>query len=238
MVSLLDTSARLALLSALAASVVSGCLCPPCPEGQGAAAPPTAAAGQSGSAAQAAPVGSGARLVIWDGEGAGAAAKSWASCDKKPECKASWESIAGVGVNGTTGLKFHGEGPGYIGGGWNLFAWYPETAGIDITPYTHMTFQVRVDSVGDTAVDPDSVRILLGCSKGKQDSADVLLKRYEKDFADGKWHAVSIPIPEFSKGKVGALFDPHTFWEFRIATWSATPRNFTFYVDQIAVEKQ
>jgi hypothetical protein len=235
------------LLGGLALAAGSGCLCPPCQEGAGAAAP-AANAGNApplqplnipAAAVATPPVASNGRLLIWDGEGAGASAQGWSSCDTKPDCKVSFAKDGAAGVDGTTGLKFHGEGPGWIGAGWNWFGWYPETAGVDLTPYTHLTFQIRVEPAAnaETAVDPEAVSVALACSKGQQASADAPVRRYEKDFADGKWHKVSIPLEAFTKGK-GAAFDPHTAWEFHIFQWSATPRNFTIDVDQIAAEKQ
>ena len=107
-----------------------------------------------------------------------------------------------------------------------------------MTPYTHLTFQIRVEAKSaEAAPDPGSVGVLLGCSANKKDSATAPLERYAKGFADGKWHKVEIPIAAFTKGP-GAGFDPQSFWEFRIATWSAAPRNFDIYIDDIALEKQ
>ena len=63
------------------------------------------------------------------------------------------------------------------------------------------------------------------------------VEKFAKGFGDGKWHKVAIPVSAFTKG-AGAGFDPQSFWEFRIATWSASPRNFDIYVDDIALEKQ
>ena len=177
-------------------------------------------------------------LVIWDGDGAGASAKGWESCDKAPTCQAKLGPDAGTGVNGSNSLKLHGFGPGFIGGGWNVFGWYPETAGIDLTHFTHLTFQIRVEAKSPAdAPDPASVGVFLGASRTKADSAAADLERYDKGFADGKWHKITIPISAFVKG-VGAKFDLQSFWEFRIRTWSAAPRNFDIYVDDIAAEKQ
>ena len=138
--------ARLAVLASVS---TAGCLCPPCP-GAGAAPPPATAAAPS--AISAAPAASapaaavGSRLVIWNGDDTGGGAQGWASCDKTAECKTKLGPESGSGVNGSTALKFHAEGPGWLGMGWNLFGWYPETAGIDISPYSHLTFQIRVDA--------------------------------------------------------------------------------------------
>jgi len=233
-------SAPLAVLVAGTA----GCLCPPCPGAAGAAlaTPATGMNNPMGGAAMGAapsePVANGSRLVIWDGDGAGAGAQGWESCDKAPNCEAKVGPDPGSGLNGSNGLKLHGKGPGFIGMGWNIFGWYPETAGVDLTPYTHLTFQIRVQAKSpDDAPDPGSVGVLLGCSRSKKDSATASVERYAKGFEDGKWHKISIPISTFIKGN-GAQFDLQSFWEFRIATWSASPRNFELYVDDIAAEKQ
>jgi hypothetical protein len=121
--------------------------------------------------------------------------------------------------------------------GWNLFGWYPETAGVDISPYSHLTFQIRVDAKSAEAA-PEYFGLSLGCSnKNKKDSADVAIERYAKAFADGKWHKIEIPISALTKGP-GAQFDLQSFWEFRLHTWTGTPKNFDIYIDDIAVEKQ
>jgi hypothetical protein len=175
--------------------------------------------------------------VVWNGEDVGGSAKGWADCDKKPECKATLAPTPGVGHGGTTGLKFHGEGPGWIGMGWNWFGWYPDTAGTDVSGYNSVTFRIRIDAKSkELAPDPSGSAVALGCSKGKKNSGDGTLARYARDALDGQWHAVKIPLAHLMKGK-GAEFDPKTAWEFRLSTWSGTPRNFDVYLDDIAFEK-
>lgn len=224
-------------IGALAVSIglmsgAAGCLCPPCPTAAG-AAPVTAGGGLNGPAPA---VTNGSRQVLWDGEGAGASAQGWDACDPKSGCSKVGPA-PGAGVGGSTALRLHGDGPGFLGMGWNLFGWYPQNAGYDMTPYSHLTFQIRVESKSpDSALDPASVGVLLGCSANKNDSATVPVERYAKGFADGKWHKVEIPVSAFTKGP-GAKFDPTSFWEFRIATWSASPKHFDIYVDDLALEK-
>jgi hypothetical protein len=228
-----------AWLAALALGT-AGCLCP-CPNGVVAAAPATAAGTIPGAGAMpAAPGGTiatGGRLIIWDGDGAGGGAQGWDACDPKAGCSKVGID-AGSGTNGSTSIKMHGDGPGYLGMGWNLFGWYPENAGIDLTPYTHLTFQIRVEAKSPAdAPDPGSVGVLLGCSRNKNDSSTVTVERYAKGFTDGKWHKVEIPIAMFTKGS-GSKFDLQSFWEFRIATWSSAPHHFNIYIDDLAAEKQ
>jgi hypothetical protein len=221
-------------LFALASAGAAGCLCPPCP-GKAAVAGPSAAAGAGTASALAA---TGSRLLIWDGDEAGTGAQGWESCDQKPTCKVKVGAEQEAGMNGSNGLRFHGEGPGWIGMGWNLFGWYPADAGFDLTPYTHLTFQIRVQAKSPAdAPEADAVGVLLGCSRNKFDSASVPIEKYGKGFVDGKWHKVSIPISAFAKGS-GAKFDMQSFWEFRISTWAGTPRNFDIYVDDLAAEKK
>jgi hypothetical protein len=211
----------------------AGCLCPPCPTAAG-AAPVTAGGGLNGPVT----VANGSHQMLWDGEGAGSGAQGWDACaDPKTGCS-KIGTAPGAGVGGSTAIKMRGDGPGYLGMGWNLFGWYPANAGIDMTPYTHLTFQIRVDAKSaDVAPDPGSVGVLLGCSGNKNDSATVTIERYAKGFNDGKWHKVEIPISAFTKGP-GAKFDPTSFWEFRITTWSASVRHFDIFLDDIALEKQ
>jgi len=239
---------RYGWLAVLVALGTAGCLCPPCPGATVANVASPATGMNTGSAmgtgaapstaSSSEPVASGTRLVIWDGDGTGTGAQGWESCDKAPNCQSKVGPDQGSGANGSTGLKFHGQGPGWIGMGWNLFGWYPETAGVDLSPYTHLTFQIRVEAKSpEDAPDPGALGILLGCSKSKKDSATATVERFAKGFNDGKWHKVSIPVATFTKGP-GAGFDPQSFWEFRVSTWSGTPRNFNVYIDEIAAEKQ
>ena len=230
-------------LAVLASMSAAGCLCPPCPgavaAGPVAATAPTATGATNAAPVAAAPAAAGSRLVLWDGDGAGGGAQGWDACDGKPGSGCSKVGAApGGGVNGSVGLKLHGEGPGWLGMGWNLFGWYPENAGHDMTPYSHLTFQIRVEAKSaETGPEVGSVAVLLGCSKIKKDSATVVVEKYAKGFNDGKWHKVEIPVAAFTKG-TGAGFDPQSFWEFRLATWSGSPRNFDIYFDDIALEKQ
>jgi hypothetical protein len=217
----------------LALVSLPGCLCPPCDvPGAEVAKNPAAE-----PVAKSAPVAPGSRLVIWDGDNAGAGG-SWADCTKKPDCKSAISKASGVGVDGSAALKFHGEGTDWIGAGWNWVNYDPNSPGTDISQYSVLTFQIRVESgPGDKAMDPSSLVVLLGCVKGKKDSADLSVQQYVKEYADGKWHKVVVPISELTKGK-GSAFDLQSAWQFVLSTWSGSARAFTIYVDQIAVEKE
>jgi len=208
-----------------AALVSTSCICPPCP-GEGSTTP-------------AAAVPSGFHLLIWNGDkgGVGGTGKSWADCDKKPNCNVTLEVKPGVGRNGTICLKYSAKGPAWNGGGWNWFGWWPETAGTDISPYGNLVFWIRVEPKSpELAPDPGSINALLGCSRGKKNSANLKVETYAKDFADGQWHKVVVPLGDLTKGD-GAEFDLQTAWEFRIVSWGSAPRDFSIYLDDIEVEK-
>ena len=215
------------------AALVAGaaCVCPPCVPVM---APAEVAAGEEGK------LEGGSRLMIWDGDGGGIeGGQGWADCDKKPECKTKLEAIPGAGKDGTVGLRYHAEGPAWNGFGWNWFGWYPETAGTDISEYDNMTFWIRVEAESEElAPVPDSMNVLMGCSKGQKNTADVPVAKYADNLLDGKWHQVIIPLKEFYKGKTGKEFDPKTAWEFRLSTWAPSKRDFNVYFDEIAVHKK
>jgi hypothetical protein len=235
------TRLRLALLAGFAASGSTACLTPP-PAGAAppAAAPTAAAPAANGSMAPAAPAaaatGNGVE-VIWDGEDV-TRGKGWASCDKAAEgCKSVLAPTPGEGAGGSSGLKLHGEGPGWQGGGWNWFGWWPENAGTDLTAYDELAFSVKVTAPAkDKAPNAGGISLAIGCSLDKKSSADASLGKYAANALDGSWHDVKIPLKDFFAGK-GAECDPHTAWEIRVSSWSGTPVNFDLVLDNIKVEK-
>lgn len=198
------------------------CLCPPCPgtaAGGGGPAPP------------------GHKLMLWDGDGTHQTAQGWADCDKKPTCKSVTKVVKNGGYQESGGLQFHGEGPGWIGFGWNWYGWWPENAGDDLSGHQNLTFWMRVEAESeDQAPVVDSMNVALRCSNGKKNSAGVSLSKYARTVLDGKWHKVEVPLKEFYKGKEGKEFDKASAWEFNFSIWSATPRNFNVYFDDLAVE--
>jgi hypothetical protein len=239
---------RLAALALLVLCFEAGCLCPPCPAGGGAtvAAAPAAPAAMntatpatsSGGASPSGPAAG--RLVIWDGDKAGGG-QSWGDCAKKDQkCKSALTKTAGIGANGTAGLKWHVEGPDWKGGGWNWMGWWPQDSGTNIAGYTNLTFQIKVDAKSaDLAPDPDAVGIFMRCGNSKIkacNTATATVHKYVADFADGQWHKAVIPIEDLVQGD-GAQFDKATAWEFDFTEWSGPPRDFNVYVDDIAFEK-
>ncbi|MET0412207.1 MAG: hypothetical protein ABW217_12975 [Polyangiaceae bacterium] len=213
----------------------SGCLCPPCAVAPTAAASTPAVASAEPAATTA--VASGKRAVIWDGDEV-SAGQSWASCDKEGACKATLAAAAGEGAGGTSGLKLHGEGPGWQGGGWNWFGWYPENAGTDISGYDELHFAIKITGKAkDKTPDASGINLAFGCSKDKKNSADASLGKYAAGAADGQWHEVKIPLQDFFGGK-GAECDARTAWELRVSSWSGTAVDFDLTLDNVAVAKK
>jgi hypothetical protein len=175
--------------------------------------------------------------VLWDGDDV-SAGMSWASCDKEGACKATFAAAAGEGASGTSGLRLHGEGPGWQGGGWNWFGWYPENAGSDISGYDELRFAVKISGKAkDKTPSAGGISLAFGCSKDKKNSADASLGKYAANAADGQWHDVSIPLSDFFGGK-GAECDARTAWELRVSSWSGTPVDFDLVLDNVTVAKK
>ena len=217
------------LLTAVSLVATFGCVCPPC-EAPGAAGP---------KAIPVVPVGG--KLVIWDGEGGGLeGGKSWADCDKKgPPCKATLAPLPKSGRDGKTALRFHADGEGWQGGGWNWFGWWPETAGTDIRPYSHLSLWIKVAAKSPELLpEPGALTFSFGCSHGKKGSSSINFAKYEKNVLDGQWHQMTVPLNDFYVGKEGQEFDPSTAWEFHFNHWAGSPRNFDVLVDDVTLEKK
>ena len=212
------------------------CRTPPCQCAGATAAPAAAPVAASVAPSAAATPASGDNAIIWDGEEHGLTAKGWQGCDDKTGGKCSVAAAPGVGFNNSIGIKAHGEGPNWIGFGWNWHGWYPENAGTDITPYKFLKLRIRVEAKSaEEAPDPNSMAISLKCSSNKEkgQSKDVpLMKHTKENLIDGQWHEVALPTADMKK----AEFDPKTAWEFVLGTWSSVPRNFNLYLDDIRFE--
>jgi hypothetical protein len=225
-------------LCASALVLAPACLTPPCQCGQGAAAPAAAPAAPAGVAPSvAATPATGDKVIIWDGDENGLTAKGWQDCDKKAEgCKATLAPTPAAGFNNSVGLKAHGEGPGWIGFGWNWYGWFPENAGTDISGYKFLKLRIRIEAKSaDEAPDPGSIGVSIKCSSNKEkgQSKDVAFVKHTKEnLIDGQWHEVVLPTADMKK----AEFDPKSAWEFVLSTWSPTPRNFNLYLDDIRFE--
>lgn len=227
----------LALGTAATSLWLSGCLCPTCAQAPGAATPATAQAAPATETAAASASAADPQTVIWDGENA-ANGQSWASCDNEGKCQATLAVANGEGKDGGIGLKFHGEGPGWKGAGWNWHGWYPKNAGTDLSVYDDLKLSVKITAASKDALpDLNGVNIALGCSANEKSSADAPLGKYASNAADGNWHDVTIPLSAFFDGD-GKECDARTAWEFRVGSWSQAPVNFDLVVDNITAAKR
>ena len=183
--------------------------------------------------------GANGKALVWNGEGVGSSAKSWTGCGKKDApCKATLGAMPSVGHDGSTGLRFHGEGSDWLGGGWNWFGWWPQNGGTDVSAFKNLSFWFKAEAKSPAeAPDPGSVLIILGSSTGQKESGDVLLARYEAKAFDGEWHEIVIPVAEFLKGK-GSGFDPKSVWELRVGSWSGDEKKFDLYFDDIGFDNR
>lgn len=234
------TAVRSVSMVCAALLLCAGCLTPPCncaeantaADASSAAAP--AAGSTEGAAPSAAPAGA---QVVWDGDETGTAAKGWADCDKKPNCKSALAPEPGAGRNNSVGLKFKGEGTGWVGGGWNLFGWWPKDAGLDISDTTHLVLWVKLEAKdAKEGVDPNAITVGIKCSNNDKCASNPanIAKYTTGNLLDAQWHEIAVPLADVNKPE----FDKKKVWEVNIGAWSETPKNFTVYVDDISFQKR
>ncbi|HEY2406226.1 MAG TPA: hypothetical protein VGI10_09495 [Polyangiaceae bacterium] len=178
--------------------------------------------------------------LVWDGEGIGGTSKGWSSCDKdKGPCKAVLEVAPGKGHLTGSALRFVGEGAGFLGGGWNWFGWWPADGGTDVSTFKHLSFWMKIEAASPKeAPDPGSLVVSLTSSKNNgKNTADELVAKFDTKLYDGQWHEIELPMSLMKSGK-GSEFDPQSAWQFNIGAWSADPRKFTIYIDDIGFDNR
>ena len=167
------------------------------------------------------------KLVVWDGEQI-TQGQSWVAPVRDTN---SYKLQTVEAHGGKTALEMHAEGAEWVGGGWNWHGWWPTNAGADTTPFTHLTFWIKVKGRFT-----NQINIWLNCSATKKESVKVNLFDYVKDVADGGWHELAIPLADLTKERTG--FDPKSVWEFDIGTWSPETGPISLFVDDIAFENR
>ena len=168
-----------------------------------------------------------ARRVVWDGE-EHAHGLGWVS-PKEPFIYLKPQSEEAH--SGKVALEFHGDGSGYIGGGWNWHGWYPANSGTDIRAFRNLSLWVRV--VGD---DPGPINVGLNNSTTRKSTRKVSLGDYCRNVRDGKWHEVVIPLVDLYTGSKG--HDPTKMWELGIDIWKPQARKFSIYLDDIGFDNR
>jgi photosystem II stability/assembly factor-like uncharacterized protein len=133
--------------------------------------------------------------------------------------------------SGKVALELHGEGSGYIGGGWNWYGWWPPEAGDDIRTYRNLSFWAKL-----IADEPYDFTVMLE-SNNKEPTGAVSALEYCPELRDGAWHEVVIPLADIYAVKATA-FDPRKAWELQIQTWDPHPRSFSLLIDDIGFDNR
>jgi hypothetical protein len=211
----------------------NACMQKPCQCAAVAASPPPVSTQATCAPKPAAPFAA-PPLLVWDGEGTGSAAQGWAACQQGTDCETNLAVKPGAGHDGSTGLQFDARGPEWMGFGWNWFAWYPSSAGSDISKYKSLELWIKISGDPGKRPEPFTVKVsLTGSSRGGKDETEsVPINDYAPGFADGAWHQVSIPLDPMLRGK-GDAFDTSKAWALTIGAWNQDVRKYTIQIDDI-----
>ena len=167
------------------------------------------------------------RMIVWDGD-TFAHGHGWAA---PQEPFIYLKSQTEEAHSGKVALEFHGDGAGWMGGGWNWHGWYPENAGTDISGFRNLVLWAK--AVGD---DPGGIELLLHCSAGKKQTGKVSVQGYCPDLNDGQWHEIVIPLADLYHGVAG--YDPRKTWQFDLNIWAPKERRFSLYIDDIGFDNR
>ncbi len=170
------------------------------------------------------------KMIVWDGE-----AKKGGSGWTAPEKSGTIAPQERDAHSATAALEWHGTAAAetYAGCGWNWFGWWPADSGTDISAYGQLSFWVKVTG---SPANP-AIQVSLNCSSTKKPTAAVPLADYAKDFADGQWHQVTIPLQDIYK-KEKTDFDPKTAWELDLGTWNMDAADLHVFIDDIGFGRQ
>ena len=170
-------------------------------------------------------------LVVWNGESA-AEGHGWTSPQKDAN---TFKAQTATARSGNTALELRLEGGGgeWMGGGWNWHGWWPDDAGNDTTPYSHLVFWVKQSG------DVEGLTVLLNCSGTKNGTEPVPVATYMKaaDPKDDGWREVVVPLADFKTAE-GKPFDRKTVWGIDFGSWAQNDRAFTLFIDDIGFENR
>lgn len=168
-----------------------------------------------------APASQPATLVVWDGE-AHNVGSGWVD-HKDVESIKLQDTEAHSGKNA---VAFTGQGDKWHGCGWNWTLWNAAKA-TDSTPYTHLSFWVKVSGTAK----PTELKLSLTSTDGKM-SPQLDALKYEPKVFDGQWHEVLIPLPDIFRDP--SETDPKKLWEIELGNWNTAAVDFTLYLDDVA----
>jgi len=167
------------------------------------------------------------KKIVWDGDkfahGLGWAAPQKPFIYLKPQTEEA--------KSGKVALEFHGDGSGWMGGGWNWHGWYPEGSGTDTTGFRNLSLWMKVG--GD---DPGGVGLMLLDSTHKKQTKAVNAQAYCPEVLDGNWHEVVIPLADIYKDAPAA--NPQRVWQLDISSWAPKERKFSIYIDDIGFDNR
>jgi hypothetical protein len=140
----------------------------------------------------------------------------------------------GAGRDRSVGLHFSAEGPEWMGFGWNWFNWWPKEAGTDISRRNSLALAIQLVGEPGQRPEPHTVKIALGGSAmdGRDATDAISIADFEPDFADGRWHDVTLPLGAMLRGK-GERFDTQRAWSFTIGAWNQGERKYEIFVDDV-----
>jgi hypothetical protein len=174
-------------------------------------------------------------LWVWTGDAGHDGGSGWDSCqDERAGCNTELRALPGVGRDQSVGLHFSGQGPEWMGFGWNWFSWWPKEAGTDISLRNSLALAIRLTGEPGQRPEPDTLQIALGGSAldGSDATEAIAIADFEPDFADGQWHDVTLPLGAMLRGK-GERFDTQRAWSFTIGAWNQGERKYEIFVDDV-----
>jgi hypothetical protein len=174
-------------------------------------------------------------LWVWTGEPGHDGGSGWDSCqDERPPCNTELRAVPGAGRDRSVGLHFSAQGPEWMGFGWNWYSWWPKEAGTDISRRNSLALAIQLVGEPGQRPEPHTVKIALGGSAldGHDATEAISIADFEPDFADGRWHDVTLPLGAMLRGK-GERFDTQRAWSFTIGAWNQGERKYEIFVDDV-----
>jgi hypothetical protein len=156
-------------------------------------------------------------------------AQHWVHC-AGDGCRATL-AVTSNGRDASHGLEFHGEGSGWMGFGFAWAGYNRQWATLDVSPFEHLSFWMRValrsGTLGDLNVS------LHNPDQGSQAGSARLSEYVPGDLADGQWHRVLVPLRALAASE--PKLDLRRVWDFALGS-DGGARSFDIYLDELAFE--
>ena len=171
-----------------------------------------------------------AQVVVWNGESSsrgGSPGAGWSVPSSKDIFLKTQSHVAHSGRSALQWRVF--AKAQWAECGWEWLGWWPQSRGTDISPKKKLTFWVRV--LGEHK--PRDLNVALKSSDKKKQLPTVNVRRYNADYADGKWHQIKIPLKDMFNAR--SNFNAKKASQIFLGTWNEQA-DFSIYVDDIAFE--